>query len=567
MDAQIWPQVYDPFGSMLLSTIIAAVPVIVLLGAIGIFEMKAHLAALLGLVSALLVAIIGFGMPSGMALMSAVYGGAFGLFPIGWIILNVIFLYQLTNEKGEFDVLQRSIRGISDDLRLQLLFIAFCFGAFFEGAAGFGTPVAVTAAMLIGLGFSPLAASGLSLIANTAPVAFGALGTPVIALAAVTGLDLLELSGMIGRQLPFFSVIVPIWLIWAFVGFRGMSEVFPALLVAGISFAVPQYLVSNFHGPWLVDIVAAIISMVCLALFLRVWHPKRPMTEAPRDWSSKDLVEEEHEHPTDLDSRAAVMKAWLPWVILSVFVFIWGVPQFKAFMDSIWVHKLSVAGLHNLVMKVPPVVATPHPETAVYNLNLLSATGTGILLAAIISGLILGYGPGGLIRMYGRTIYLVRYSLLTIACMLALGYVTRYSGTDATMGLAFAQAGWLYPLFGTLLGWLGVAVTGSDTASNVLFGGLQRITAQQLGLSPVLMAAANSSGGVMGKMIDAQSIVVASTATRWYGHEGSILRYVFFHSIALAVLVGLLVMAQAYMPPFTAMVPDMPPVPPAPSAH
>jgi lactate permease len=567
MDAQIWPQVYDPFGSMLLSTIIAAVPVIVLLGAIGIFEMKAHLAALLGLVSALLVAIIGFGMPSGMALMSAVYGGAFGLFPIGWIILNVIFLYQLTNEKGEFDVLQRSIRGISDDRRLQLLFIAFCFGAFFEGAAGFGTPVAVTAAMLIGLGFSPLAASGLSLIANTAPVAFGALGTPVIALAAVTGLDLLELSGMIGRQLPFFSVIVPIWLIWAFVGFRGMSEVFPALLVAGISFAVPQYLVSNFHGPWLVDIVAAIISMVCLALFLRVWHPKRPMTEAPRDWSSKDLVEEEHEHPTDLDSRAAVMKAWLPWVILSVFVFIWGVPQFKAFMDSIWVHKLSVAGLHNLVMKVPPVVATPHPETAVYNLNLLSATGTGILLAAIISGLILGYGPGGLIRMYGRTIYLVRYSLLTIACMLALGYVTRYSGTDATMGLAFAQAGWLYPLFGTLLGWLGVAVTGSDTASNVLFGGLQRITAQQLGLSPVLMAAANSSGGVMGKMIDAQSIVVASTATRWYGHEGSILRYVFFHSIALAVLVGLLVMAQAYMPPFTAMVPDMPPVPPAPSAH
>ena len=567
MDAQIWPQVYDPFGSMLLSTIIAAVPVIVLLGAIGIFEMKAHLAALLGLVSALLVAIIGFGMPSGMALMSAVYGGAFGLFPIGWIILNVIFLYQLTNEKGEFDVLQRSIRGISDDRRLQLLFIAFCFGAFFEGAAGFGTPVAVTAAMLIGLGFSPLAASGLSLIANTAPVAFGALGTPVIALAAVTGLDLLELSGMIGRQLPFFSVIVPIWLIWAFVGFRGMSEVFPALLVAGISFAVPQYLVSNFHGPWLVDIVAAIISMVCLALFLRVWHPKHPMTEAPRDWSSKDLVEEEHEHPTDLDSRAAVMKAWLPWVILSVFVFIWGVPQFKAFMDNIWVHKLSVAGLHNLVMKVPPVVATPHPEAAVYNLNLLSATGTGILLAAIISGLILGYGLGGLIRMYVRTIYLVRYSLLTIACMLALGYVTRYSGTDATMGLAFAQAGWLYPLFGTLLGWLGVAVTGSDTASNVLFGGLQRITAQQLGLSPVLMAAANSSGGVMGKMIDAQSIVVASTATRWYGHEGSILRYVFFHSIALAVLVGLLVMAQAYMPPFTAMVPDMPPVPPASSAH
>jgi lactate permease len=554
-----WSQVYDPTGSMLLSTILAAVPVIVLLGSIGIFEMKAHLAALLGLASALLVAIVVFGMPSGMAVMSAVYGAGFGLWPIGWIILNVIFLYQLTNEKGEFDVLQRSIRGISDDRRLQLLFIAFCFGAFFEGAAGFGTPVAVTAAMLIGLGFSPLAASGLSLIANTAPVAYGALGTPVIALAAVTGLDLLELSGMIGRQLPFFSLIVPFWLIWAFVGFRRMLEVGPAVLVAGVSFAVPQYLVSNFHGPWLVDVVAAIVSMVCLALFLRVWHPRQVMAETPRDWSSKDLVEEPHEHPTDVTSRQAVMKAWLPWIILSIFVFIWGIPQIKAFLDGIWIAKLPVTGLHNLVMKVPPVVAEAHPEPAVYSLNLLSATGTGILLAAIISGVILGYGPGALVRMYGRTIYLIRYSLLTIACMLALGYVTRYSGTDATMGLAFAQAGWLYPLFGTLLGWLGVAVTGSDTASNVLFGGLQKITAQQLGLNPVLMAAANSSGGVMGKMIDAQSIVVASTATKWYGHEGSILRYVFFHSIALAVLVGLLVMAQAYVDPFTALVPSAPP--------
>lgn len=543
---------------MLLSTILAALPVIILLGAIGIFEMKAHLAAMLGLASAILIAVLVFGMPAGMAGMAAVYGAGFGLWPIGWIILNVIFLYQLTNEKGEFDVLQRSIRNISDDRRLQLLFIAFSFGAFFEGAAGFGTPVAVSAAMLIGLGFSPLAAAGLSLIANTAPVAYGALGSPVIALAAVTGLDLHEISGMIGRQLPFFSVIVPFWLIWAFVGFRRMLEVWPALLVAGVSFAIPQYLVSNFHGPWLVDVVAAIVSMVCLALFLRIWHPKNAMTEAPRDWSSKDLVEAEHEHPTDLDSPAAVRKAWLPWAILSVFVFLWGIPQMKTFFDGLWIAKLPIAGLNNLVQKVPPIVPEPHLEAAVFNLNLLSATGTGILFAAVISGFILGYRPIGLLRMYGRTIYMIRYSLLTIACMLALGYVTRYSGTDATMGLAFAQAGWFYPLFGTLLGWLGVAVTGSDTASNVLFGGLQKITAQQLGLNPVLMAAANSSGGVMGKMIDAQSIVVASTATKWYGHEGSILRYVFFHSLALAVLVGLLVMAQAYVPPFTAMVPSVP---------
>lgn len=557
----IWSQVYDPFGNMVLSALLAALPVFVLLGAIGIFEMRAHLAALLGLVTALVVAIFVFGMPAQMAAMSAVYGAGFGLMPIGWIILNVIFLYQLTNEKGEFDVLRHSIRGISDDRRMQVLFIAFSFGAFFEGAAGFGTPVAVTAAMLMGLGFSPLSAAGLCLIANTAPVAFGALGTPVIALAAVTGLDLMELSGMIGRQLPFFSVIVPFWLIWAMVGFRRMIEVWPALLVAGAAFAIPQYLVSNFHGPWLVDIVAAIVSMVVLAGFLRVWRPARPMTEAPKDWSSKDVEgEQEHEHPADVTSGGAALRAWMPWVILSVFVFIWGVPQAKALLDSIWSAKVPVAGLHEMVMKVPPVAPEAHAEAAIFNFNILSMTGTGILLAGVVSGFMLGYSPMGLVRMYGRTIYMIRFSILTIACMLALGYVTRYSGTDATMGLAFANTGWFYPFFGTLLGWVGVAVTGSDTASNVLFGGLQRVTAQQLGLNPVLMAAANSSGGVMGKMIDAQSIVVASTATKWYGHEGSILRFVFFHSIALACLVGLLVMAQAYVHPFTAMVPDVAPV-------
>ena len=553
----IWSQVYDPLGNIWLSSLLAAVPVIVLLGAIGIFEIRAHVAAMIGLATALAVAIFAFGMPAGMAGMSAVYGAGFGLMPIGWIILNVIFLYQLTNEKGEFDVLRHSIRGISDDRRMQVLFIAFSFGAFFEGAAGFGTPVAVTAAMLMGLGFSPLSAAGLCLIANTAPVAFGALGTPVIALAAVTGLDLVELSGMIGRQLPFFSLIVPFWLIWAMVGFRRMIEVWPALLIAGAAFALPQYLVSNFHGPWLVDIVAAIVSMVCLAAFLRVWKPKQPMTEAPRDWSSDDVQDTAHERPADVTSNAAVLRAWMPWAILSVFVFIWGVPQAKALLDSIWTTSFSVPGLDNLVMKVPPVVAEPHAEAAVFKLNILSMTGTGILLAGIVAGFLLGYTPMGLVRMYGKTLYMIRFSLLTIACMLALGYVTRYSGTDATMGLAFAHTGWFYPFFGTLLGWLGVAVTGSDTASNVLFGGLQKVTAQQLGLNPVLMAAANSSGGVMGKMIDAQSIVVASTATKWYGHEGSILRYVFFHSIALACLVGLLVMAQAYVHPFTAMVPDV----------
>ncbi len=549
-----WNQVYDPFGNPWLSTAAAAIPVVVLLGAIAIFEIKAHWAAILGLLTALAVAILGFGMPAKMASMSALYGAAFGLMPIGWLVLNIIFLYQLTNEKGEFEVLQKSISGISDDRRMQLLFIAFSLGAFFEGAAGFGTPVAVSAAMLIGLGFSPLAASGLALIANTAPVAYGALGTPVIALAAVTGLDLHALSGMIGRQLPFFSLIVPFWLIWVFVGFRRMMEVWPAILVAGASFAIPQYLVSNFHGPWLVDVVAAIASMICLALFLRVWQPKNVMRDMPEGFGTAQPVEA-HERPKDQTSSAAVMRAWMPWLILSVFVFAWGTPMVKDWLNSLWIMKFPVDGLDKLVMKVPPVVAKPSPEGAVFTLNLLSAAGTGIFLSAILSGLLLGYSPMGLVRMFGKTLALVRYSLLTIACMLALGFVTKYSGTDATLGLAMAQTGWLYPFFGAMIGWLGVALTGSDTSSNVLFGGLQKISAEQLGLSPVLMAAANSSGGVMGKMIDAQSIVVASTATKWYGHEGTILRFVFMHSLVLAMLVGVLVYLQAYVPPFTYLVP------------
>lgn len=546
----MWSQVYDPFNNAWLSTAAAALPVVVLLGAIAIFEIKAHWAAVIGLATALAVAVLAFGMPASMAGMAAVYGASFGLLPIGWIVINIIFLYQLLNEKGEFAILQQSISSISDDRRLQLLFIAFCLGAFFEGAAGFGTPVAVTAAMLIGLGFSPLAASGLSLIANTAPVAFGALGSPVIALSAVTGLDLNELSGMIGRQLPFFSLLVPFWLIWAFVGFRRMLEVWPAVLVAGASFAIPQYLVSNFHGPWLVDIIAAMVSMACLAGFLRVWRPKIVMRDMRPRYGNPA------HQPTAINGlkKGAVVKAWTPWIIFSVLVFAWGTPQVKAYLDSIWILKIPVAGLNNLVQKVPPVVAQPVQEGAVYALNLLSAAGTGILISAVIGGFLVGYTPAGLVRMYARTLYLTRYSLVTIACMLALGFVTRYSGTDATLGLAFAKTGVLYPFFGALVGWLGVALTGSDTSSNVLFGGLQKISAEQIGVSPVLMASANSAGGVMGKMIDAQSIVVASTATKMYGQEGTILRFVFFHSLALASLVGVLVFAQAYIWPFKALV-------------
>jgi lactate permease len=435
---------------------------------------------------------------------------------------------------------------VTTDRRLQLLLVAFCFGAFFEGASGFGTPVAVTGAILIGLGFSPIAASGLSLIANTAPVAYGALGTPVIALHTVTDLDLLKLSAMIGRQLPFFSVIVPFWLIWAFAGARGMLAVWPAILVAGVTFAIPQYLMSNFHGPWLVDVVASIVSLAALVLFLKFWKPRETWLLAGEGSAPQA--------PVETFSRQQIVRAWIPWIILSVLVFVWGLPQMKAALDSISVVRIPVPGLHNLINRVPPVVPSPRAEPAVFVLNWLSATGSGIFVAAIIAGFVMRYSPLELARAYWRTIVLVRYSLLTIAAMLSLGFTTRYSGLDATLGLAFAQTGMLYPFFGTLLGWLGVALTGSDTSSNVLFGSLQRITAEQLGLSPTLMAAANSSGGVMGKMIDAQSIVVASTATRWYGHEGEILRYVFFHSVALACLVALLVMLQAYVYPFSALV-------------
>jgi len=542
-----WNQVYNPVGHWVFSTLLAALPIFVLLGTLAFLGLKAHWAAVLGLSSALAIAIYVFGMPAGKGLTVAVFGAAYGLFPIGWIILNVIFLYTLANEKGYFKILQESLTGITQDRRLQLLLIAFSFGAFFEGAAGFGTPVAVTAAILIGLGFSPLSASGLSLIANTAPVAYGALGTPIIALAAVTGLDIRALSAMVGRQLPFFSLIVPFWLVWAFAGFGGMLEVWPALLVAGAFFAVPQFLISNLHGPWLVDVLSAIISMGFLIVFLRVWHPKRIWglngSEDGREARGR------HDH-----SRAIVFKAWVPWLVLSVLVFIWGIPQFKAFLDGISVFKIPVPGVDKLINRMPPVVAQPAAEGAVFAFNWLSFTGTGILISAVLSALIMGFRLREMAAAWWRTVKRVRYSLLTVAAMLALGYTARYSGLDATMGLAFARTGVLYPFFGTMLGWLGVALTGSDTSSNVLFGSLQRISAEQIGVSPVLMAAANSSGGVMGKMIDAQSIVVASTATKWYGHEGEILRYVFFHSLALAALVGLLILLQAYVFPFTRLV-------------
>jgi lactate permease len=552
----MWSQNYDPFGNAALSTIAAAVPAAFLLIMIASGRIKVHIAAVVALAAAVLIAVAGFSMPTGLALRAVLLGAITGFFPIGWIILNVIFLYRLTVEKGWFAIMQRSIGDITADRRLQLLLIAFAFGAFFEGASGFGTPVAVTGSILMGLGFSPLAAAGLSLIANTAPVAFGALGAPVQGLAVASGLDPYLLGAMIGRQLPLFAVLVPFWLIWAFAGWRGVKGVLPAILLCGFSFAVPQFLISNYVNPWIASIASAVVCLVLLRGFLAVWQPAEIWTSAALrihdDSSSTMPPPKVFSGPAP--SRNALIMAWMPWLILCAVLWTWGTDSVKAVLNQLFTIPIPIEGLHNLVQRMPPVVAMPTAEPAVFNFTFLSYSGTGILVSAIISAFVMGFSPGRIVQVYVGTLSVVKNSLITISAMLALGTMTRYAGMDATLGLAFASTGVLYPFFGTMLGWLGVALTGSDTASNVLFGGLQRITAEQLGLSPILMAAANSSGGVMGKMIDAQSIVVAATATQWFGHEGSILRFVFKQSIVLAALVGLLVTLQAYVWPFTEMV-------------
>lgn len=535
-----WSQNYFPLGNEIVSALVAALPVVTLLGLLAFWHVRAHLAALAGWIAAAVVAIAVYHMPWNLTLAAGAYGAAFGLFPIGWIVLNAIFIYHLSVVTGQFEVLKTQIAGLAGDRRIQALLIAFAFGAFIEGCAGFGAPVAITGAMMIGLGFKPLEAAKLALIGNTAPVAFGSLGIPLITLADVTGLDLHALGAMAGRQLPVFSLIVPFWLVAAQSGWRGMIQVWPACLACGSSFGIVQFLVSNFHGPWLVDIAAALVAMAALVALLRVWKP----AAAPE--------------PRDLESQTPNrFRAWLPWLLLSVFVVIWKIKPVEQWLNDVAPWKMEVPALHLAVRKMPPVSPVPELEKAVYKFNLPAMTGSALLIAGVVAGLLLGVRPARMALLYARCAWRVRTSLLTIALMLALGYTTRYSGTDSTMGLVLAQTGWLFPFFSPVIGWLGVALTGSDTSSNVLFGNLQKVSAQQLGLSPILMAASNSTGGVMGKMIDAQSIVVASVATG--GHPGSpdagtVLRSVFWHSLALAILVGLLVLLQAYAMPW--MVPQ-----------
>ncbi|MFZ5829630.1 MAG: L-lactate permease [Planctomycetota bacterium] len=544
-----WSQDYTPLlNSVGLSALVAALPVVTLRALLAFWHVRAHLAALAGLLLAAVIAIGVYGMPARLTLAAAGYGAAFGLFPIGWIVLNAIFIYSLSVETGGFQVLQARMSGLSNDRRIQALMIAFSFGAFIEGFAGFGAPVAITGALMIGLGFRPLEAAKLALIGNTAPVAFGSVGIPIITLAKVTGLDEGALGAMVGRQLPFFSLLVPFWLVAAQAGWRGMREVWPACLVTGASFAVVQFLVSNFHGPYLVDPAAALSAIGALLVLMQFWQPRAVQTHSGDARVAPTLAA-----PAMRSSARENLRAWLPWILLTVLVAGSSLTPVKKVLNDTFAPTIDVPALHKAVQKMPPVVAEPEAEAAQFTFNLLSATGSSLFLAGVLSGLLLGLGPWQLASLYGRTVMRVRVSLLTIALMLALGFTTRYSGTDTTMGLAFASTGFMFPFFSPLLGWLGVALTGSDTSSNVLFGNLQKVTAQQIGISPILAAAANSSGGVMGKMIDAQSIVVASVATGGRDDSpdaGTILRVVFWHSLALAALMGILVMLQAYAFPW-----------------
>lgn len=539
-----WSQSYDPAHHWWLSTLWAALPLLLLLVLLIGFKLKAHAAALIALAAALIVAAAIFHMPAHLAMLATVLGAGYGLFPIFWIIFPVIFMYQLTVRAGRFKLLHECLVGVTEDSRLQLLLIAFLFGAFFEGAAGFGTPVAVCGTILLGLGFSSLEAAGLTLLANTAPVAFGALGIPVIALAGVTGLNTLVLTHAIAALLTPFCLLVPFWLIWVYAGYKAMLEIWPAILIAGATFGGSQLLIAELHGPWLVDITAAVVSLTVFVLFLKIWKPKRILNAARQDVTHL---------PSSLSrSHAKVaIKAAVPWIILTLCVAVWGTPKFTTWIDSISTIRIPIHGLDHVVYRMPPVVASPTPEAAVFTFNWLSATGTGIFIAALIAAVIVGLKPAEIARVFWDTVVSTRFTMITIAALLSLAYVTRFCGLDATLGLAFARTGVIYPLFGTLVGWLGTASTGSDTSSNVLFGSLQKFTAQQLGISPVLMASANSGGGVMGKMIAPQSVVVASTATNAYGSEGSIMRFVFLHSLALACLVGILVTILVHSPTLT----------------
>jgi len=533
----MWDQVYVPVGnSLALSAACAVIPILVLFISLGILRLAAWKSGLLGLAAACIVAKAIYGMPVALVVSSAAYGAAFGFLPIVWIVFWAVVLYRLTLETGQFEIIRDSVGRITRDPRLQALLIAFAFGAFLEGAAGFGTPVAVAAAMLTGLGFPPFQAAGIALIANTAPVAFGAIGVPLVTLAGVTNLPLMDLSAQVGRICAPLAVFVPSYLMLVMGGWSALSAALPAAAVCGVCFGAVQYLVSNHVGPYLTDILASLAAILGLLLLLSVWRPARATVTASASESTGPSP-----------SAGKLLHAWSPYILLVIFVLLWGIGPVKAWLDKATVI-IPWPGLDGLVRRLPPVVASPAPYAAKFTLNLLSASGTSVLLASLSAALVLRMSPGLLIGCIGRTFRDLFLSTVTIMSVVGLAYVMNYSGTTATMALALAATGALFPFFGSLLGWLGVFLTGSDTAANALFGNLQVVTATKLGLSPTLMAAANSSGGVMAKMVSLQSISVAAAATGMpASDEAKLFRFTVKHSLLLATAVGVLVMVYAYI--------------------
>jgi lactate permease len=528
-----WKQVVDPFGNIGISALIAALPIIFLFWALAWKKMKGHWAALGATAMAILVAVIAYGMPAKYALLATLYGGMFGIFPVCWIIITALFIYNLSVKTGQFEVIKNSLASITDDRRMQALLIAFSFGAFLEGAAGFGTPVAITAAMLAGLGFDPLYAAGVCLIANTAPVAFGAIGIPIVVAGKVSGIPDLAISQMVGRTLPFLSILIPLYITIMMSGWKKGWQVWPACLVCGGSFAIVQFLVSNFMGPLLPDILASIASIICVVLFLKVWHPKESWhfpTEKP------SLGREKLRY-----TGGQVLRAWAPFIILSVFVAAWGIPSIQGALNKMFLAKFEIPGLNNMVLK------DTAPLAAVFNLNLLSAAGTAILFAGIFSVPVTGVGFGTAMAVAGETLEKLKWAILTIALILGFAFVFNFSGMVVTLGYAFAATGAFFPFFAPFLGWLGVFMTGSDTSSNAFFAKMHVVTAQKIGVDPVVLVAANSSGGVCGKMISPQSIAVATSATGMVGHDGDIFRFSLKHSILLTTVVGVMVALQAYV--------------------
>ncbi|WP_027348919.1 lactate permease LctP family transporter [Halotalea alkalilenta] len=545
-----WQQDYLPLGSLWLSALAALVPIVFFFVALAVLRLKGHVAAIVTLALALAIAMLVYGMPVGPALASAIYGFFYGLWPIAWIIVTAVFLYKLTVKSGQFDVIRSSVLSITEDKRMQVLLIGFGFGAFLEGAAGFGAPVAITAALLVGLGFNPLYAAGLCLIANTAPVAFGALGIPVIVAGQVSGLPAFDIGAMTGRQLPFLSVLVPFWLVAMMDGWKGIRETWVGCLISGGTFALTQFATSNFIGPELPDITSALVSMACLTLYLRTKRPVAVLAGINADTVTPPTPGPSH-------TLGQVLYAWSPFLILTALVTLWTMPMFKALFLSggalYWLtFNIEVPWLHMLVERTAPIAADPTGMPAVFKFDPLAATGSAILIAAIISTWVLKLSPRVALSTFKETLIELRWPIATIGTVLGFAFVTNYSGMSSTLALLLAGTGVAFPFFSPFLGWLGVFLTGSDTSSNALFGSLQSATAQQLGLSETLMVAANGSGGVTGKMISPQSISVACAATGLVGKESDLFRFTLKHSLVFATFVGIITLLQAYV--FTGMV-------------